>query len=127
MPRQIDLQCPQCGFVEEVEKEIVYFEDDETKRNLCPECHYPYRVELPPLVNIHALSSLDRSPKPPKKLPKLTPEGILPEDVRRVFAKELFDPCSCGQHAPADLDEHEADCHVLQHSFMDKAEMSGDK
>lgn len=123
MPRQIDVQCPKCGFVEEVLKEVIFFEDEESLRNDCPQCEYPYRVELPPLINIHAQPQKEPS-KFPKKIPQLTPDGILPEDVRRVFAKELFDPCSCGEHAPADLYEHEEDCHVQQHSFIRRTETS---
>ncbi len=119
MPRQIDLQCPKCGFVEEVQKEITFFEDEEPEQNPCPNCEYAYRMELPPLVSIHLQQQKD-PPAVPKKPPKLSPDGVMPEDIRRAFAKELFDPCSCGDHAPADLDEHEADCHVRQHTFMNK-------
>ncbi|MBF0279259.1 MAG: hypothetical protein HQM13_15800 [SAR324 cluster bacterium] len=127
MPRQIDLKCAKCGFVEEVQQEILFFEDEEPRKNPCPECQYPFRMELPPRVNIHTEALADSSQKLPKKLPKLTPDGILPEDVRKLFAKELFDPCSCGEHAPADLDEHDADCHVQNHSFMKNKELVEEK
>ncbi len=127
MPRQIDLKCSKCGFIEEAQKEIIFFEDEESTKDPCPECHYTYRIELPPRVNIHLVQSADLSKKLPKKLPKLTPDGILPEDVRKIFAKELFDPCGCGEHTPADLDEHDADCHVQRHSFMENTEILEEK
>ncbi len=117
MPRLIDLQCPECAFTEEVEKTMSFFEDEFPEENPCPRCGYTYRQELPPAVTLHLKPEKDYvlTPQRPKKL---LPDTILPDDIRRAFAKELFDPCSCGGHAPADIDEHAPDCHVNNHSFM---------
>lgn len=116
MPRQIDVQCPKCGFVEETLKEVIFFEDEESMTDVCPECDYPHRTALPPRINIRVKAAKDPSPYPQK--PHRLSTGMLPQEVREVFAEELFDPCSCGDHAPADLLQHKEDCHVQQHSFM---------
>lgn len=119
MPRQIDLECQQCGFIEEVQKEVEFFVDDELTPNPCPRCEFPFRSEIPASVSIH-MNNKAELPLNPKRPKRLTPEGIMPDDVRQAFAKELFDPCSCGDHSPADLDDHEKDCHNRLHTFVKK-------
>ena len=115
MPRQIDVQCPKCGFVEQTLKEIVFFEEEASLRDVCPQCAYPHRTPLPPRVHV----STTKTPSPPlQKCPRWSAPKMLPEEVRKIFAEELFDPCSCGSHAPSDLLQHDEDCHVRQHSFM---------
>ncbi|MBF0349533.1 MAG: hypothetical protein HQM11_00785 [SAR324 cluster bacterium] len=120
MPRMIDVLCPHCGTVEEIDKEMDYFEDEDAPVECtCPDCGYLYRRELPPLVRLHLQKESVRTALTHKW--KLADETTpLPEEVRKLLAKELFDPCSCGDHAPADIDSHEPDCHVHGHSFMKK-------
>jgi len=102
--------------IQEIQKEMDAFIDVEGPSILCPDCGYPHCKEIPSLISFH-LQKL--KPKHSPKRFKLSDiDTPLPHEVRQMLAKELFDPCSCGEHVPEDLEAHEPDCHVHGHSFM---------
>ncbi|MGK5094717.1 hypothetical protein WDW89_22235 [Deltaproteobacteria bacterium TL4] len=117
MPRWIDICCPECGTIQEVRRDMNCFVDVQGAEIPCPDCGCLHCKELPPLVNLQIRKFYE--PKGPRKKISLADEKTpLPNEVRQLLAKELFDPCSCGEHAPVDLEGHEAECHVNKHSFM---------
>ncbi len=113
MPRFVQQQCNTCQYTEETEKPLTFFKDELEEAVCCTRCPDGVMQEVP------ALFQIQKPFKPaPVPLKKLLPDGILPDDVRAAFAEELFDPCSCGQHAPAELYEHSQECHNRLHSFI---------
>lgn len=125
MPRRIDICCTQCGLIQEVQKEMDVFQDLDGKTDYpCPECGEVRCIELPPLVSIHLQNKTNIHEQPPLKRKLSSIDTPLPDEVRKALADVLFDPCSCGKHAPAEIDQHETDCHVHNHSFMKKEEDS---
>ena len=113
MPRFIQQKCTTCQYTEEIEKPLTFFRETPEPPVWCPQCSDGMMQKTP------ALFQISTSFKPaPVSLQKLAPDGILPDDVRQAFAQELFDPCSCGQHAPADIDEHSQECRNKLYSFV---------
>ena len=113
MPRFIQQQCHTCQYTEEIEKPLTFFKDIDDQEPSCPTCLEGTMREIPSLFQVLKPFQPSRVP-----MPKITPEGILPQEVRQAFAEELFDPCSCGQHAPAGIDEHSEQCLNKLHSFV---------
>ena len=116
MPRWIEIECLQCGNIQEVQKEMDYFIDTNPSQMPCPKCDYLCCKELPPLVTIQRRK--DTPFTSPKNRPLSEVPTLFPEEVRQILAKELFDPCSCGDQTPADIDNHDPHCHVQNHTFM---------
>lgn len=117
MPRLTDVYCPDCDFSEEIQKEMDVFQEFTSTLPPCPRCGKTYRFEKPAVFNIVSGRPVPATRKPRFSF-RLASDKPLSQDVRILLAKELFDPCSCGDHAPADLFEHQPDCHVNRHSFM---------
>lgn len=126
MPRLIDVGCPDCGLIEEVLQEKPIFVDEDQPSVPCPQCGSTQRKELPPVVQFW-LKERKRIKKPVRSLLKRDDQPM-PEEIRHILADILFDPCSCGAHAPkeANLMEHEPECHVNNHSFMKNREKQQD-
>ena len=116
MPRLATVECLACGYQEDIARGISFLDDQENSFPACPECISTDRRELFAEVNVWTMG--EKKPIKYKARTMIRPSGAMPEEIRKAFAQELFDPCSCGAHAPADLFSHDPDCHVNKHSFL---------
>lgn len=112
MPRFMDMHCASCGYQDEVQKDFLVFKDPETG-SACPSCGKSFFFEKPSSVHLR----VTREGVLRQRTTHSLSGSLIPQEVRALLSHELFDPCSCGAHAPGDLKDHIPDGKSPESSF----------